>query len=249
MIVDSSSTHITANVRRVCEENNFDLLLIPAGCTKYLQPLDLTVNRSFKAITRRNWADGQWTGDTRTEVDKFIKQSTAAWDTIQSSVIMNGFKSMCKFLGLSLDNIDAPSIIDNNTNSNLPTFAQLQLDAPGEPPPPFVTPKAPARNEKTHSKAVEVVQMYEDGKSIEDLQRHFNVKAPSTIYRWLKIGRLQTPHPIKKIGRPSLYNEEQVEFIKEQAKRMTQREVVEVFRTQYNKMIAQQTISVILNRK
>jgi len=57
LILDRSSTHTTKAVRKKCEDRGIDVLFVPANCTKYLQPLDLTVNRSFKAASGRNYVD------------------------------------------------------------------------------------------------------------------------------------------------------------------------------------------------
>ena len=53
LIMDSCSAHRTQAVKDELHANNFDLAIIPGGWTKYLQPLDLTVNRSFKASLKR----------------------------------------------------------------------------------------------------------------------------------------------------------------------------------------------------
>jgi len=49
LILDSFSGHKTNEVKEELRKHNFHLLLIPSGCTKYLQPLDISVNRSFKS--------------------------------------------------------------------------------------------------------------------------------------------------------------------------------------------------------
>lgn len=60
LLMDSFGGHLTDDVRRCCNRLNILLLPIPPGCTKYLQPLDLTVNHSFKAKIRKEWIKGQW---------------------------------------------------------------------------------------------------------------------------------------------------------------------------------------------
>ena len=34
---------------------NSDIVLIPAGCTPLVQPMDVSVNRPFKALMREQW--------------------------------------------------------------------------------------------------------------------------------------------------------------------------------------------------
>lgn len=53
LIMDSFSGHLTQQVRAVLKDHKFDVLIIPGGYTKYLQPLDISVNRSFKARLKR----------------------------------------------------------------------------------------------------------------------------------------------------------------------------------------------------
>ena len=56
LIMDSAPGHKTLEVKEACRRNAIDICMIPGGCTKYLQPLDLTVNRSFKARLKRGYA-------------------------------------------------------------------------------------------------------------------------------------------------------------------------------------------------
>jgi hypothetical protein len=49
LLMDSFSGHKTEEVKVALRNCNIDLVMIPGGCTKYLQPLDISVNRSFKS--------------------------------------------------------------------------------------------------------------------------------------------------------------------------------------------------------
>jgi hypothetical protein len=49
LILDSFRGHLTDKIKETCEKRNIIRAVIPGGMTKYLQPLDLTVNRSFKS--------------------------------------------------------------------------------------------------------------------------------------------------------------------------------------------------------
>jgi DDE superfamily endonuclease len=56
LILDSCRAHLTENVKR--EINKYSkMAVIPAGLTKKLQPLDISVNRSFKSKLRKKWED------------------------------------------------------------------------------------------------------------------------------------------------------------------------------------------------
>ena len=49
LIMDSAPAHKTEAVKQLCKRLNFDIAMIPGGLTDQLQPLDISVNRSFKS--------------------------------------------------------------------------------------------------------------------------------------------------------------------------------------------------------
>ncbi|KAM7379987.1 hypothetical protein PAMP_003317 [Pampus punctatissimus] len=55
LICDSMCTHITNGVKKQVKHTNSVLAIIPGGLTKELQPLDIGVNRAFKARQRTSW--------------------------------------------------------------------------------------------------------------------------------------------------------------------------------------------------
>jgi hypothetical protein len=55
LVMDSFRGHITQEVKDCFKEHGIYIAVIPGGCTPLLQPLDLTVNRSFKARLRQRW--------------------------------------------------------------------------------------------------------------------------------------------------------------------------------------------------
>ena len=55
LVMDSHRSHMTDAVKTACKQHNIDIVMIPGGCTKYLQPLDLTVNRSFKSKLKQHY--------------------------------------------------------------------------------------------------------------------------------------------------------------------------------------------------
>ena len=52
LILDSFRGHLTQQMKDVCEENDIVCTVIPGALTPKLQPLDISVNRSFKAYLR-----------------------------------------------------------------------------------------------------------------------------------------------------------------------------------------------------
>src|SRR5438128_2410424 len=52
LVMDSFSAHITDSAKRHLIEQKTNIAIIPGGLTSRLQPLDVAVNRSFKAKVR-----------------------------------------------------------------------------------------------------------------------------------------------------------------------------------------------------
>ena len=79
--------------------------MIPGGCTKYLQPLDLTVNRSFKSKLKQYYYKSMM--DYTGKIDKSKKEAARginmkvllsnamdAARAVSEQCILNGWKSM-----------------------------------------------------------------------------------------------------------------------------------------------------------
>ena len=60
LIWDSYRCHICPEVKASCKKNNIDMIVIPGGCTKFLQTLDVSANKPFKAAVMEQfdeWID------------------------------------------------------------------------------------------------------------------------------------------------------------------------------------------------
>lgn len=66
LICDSLRSHITDGVKKQVKHTNSVLAVIPGGLTKELQPLDVGVNRAFKARLRTAWE--QWMTEEEEDV-------------------------------------------------------------------------------------------------------------------------------------------------------------------------------------
>ncbi len=55
LVMDSFSAHLTDDVKEKLESNKVHTIIVPGGCTSVLQPLDVSLNKPFKAILRRLW--------------------------------------------------------------------------------------------------------------------------------------------------------------------------------------------------
>jgi len=101
-IFDSFSAHIDESVCNTFEtEHKATTAVIPEGLTKKLQPLDISVNRSFKNHVCEEWE--KWMSEgihTFTETGKMRRATYAevcnwvihAWKTVKVMAITNGFR-------------------------------------------------------------------------------------------------------------------------------------------------------------
>ena len=55
LVMDSYRAHLTDKVKKELRKANCDLAIIPGGCTSVLQPLDVSINRPYKAWMRREF--------------------------------------------------------------------------------------------------------------------------------------------------------------------------------------------------
>ncbi|KFM61528.1 Pogo transposable element with KRAB, partial [Stegodyphus mimosarum] len=102
LIMDSMRAHIKDSVKAEAKKKNIgaELSVIPGGLTKILQPLDISVNKSFKSHVRACWeiwmSEGLHTftkgGNMRrasyTEVAEWVDKS---WKSVKVSTIRSGF--------------------------------------------------------------------------------------------------------------------------------------------------------------
>ena len=54
LIFDSARSHLTENVKAELKRTS-KIAVIPGGLTRFLQPLDVSVNKPFKENLRRHW--------------------------------------------------------------------------------------------------------------------------------------------------------------------------------------------------
>lgn len=121
LVLDSYKTHTTdESVMHVEDACNSDLVIVPAGCTSLIQPLDVSVNRSFKSQMRNFWSEwmqgahdltpaGNIRPPTRQNVITWVSQ---AWYAINEGIIVEAFKrcGISNALDGSEDHLMSPHI-------------------------------------------------------------------------------------------------------------------------------------------
>ena len=101
LVMDSMRAHITPEIKESVHALNSIPAIIPGGLTKLLQPLDISVNRSFKLVLRELWKEWMTTGEhSFTNTGKMRRATFAdvcgwvatAWRLVPVSCIKAGFK-------------------------------------------------------------------------------------------------------------------------------------------------------------
>lgn len=99
LILDSAQAHITESVKKSLQFST-SLVVIPGGMTKLLQPLDISVNRSFKLKIRQEWENWMIEGyHTYTKTGKLKRASyttvcewiVKSFYSISNICVINGF--------------------------------------------------------------------------------------------------------------------------------------------------------------
>ena len=99
LLVDNYKAHLTEESKTIVKNCNSELVLIPAGCTSLVQPMDVSINRPFKQRMRDLWV--QWfAGHTERTVHGNPKQPSRqdvinwvsdAWNSIKAETIQESF--------------------------------------------------------------------------------------------------------------------------------------------------------------
>jgi hypothetical protein len=102
MVYDSFRGHLEKSVKEKFRDHGFDLAVIPGGLTSLCQPLDVAINKSFKANLHKEWhlwmASGGAAGQTTAgnlqhakfnDMYGWVKRS---WNGIFNEIIIDSFK-------------------------------------------------------------------------------------------------------------------------------------------------------------
>ena len=103
-VLDAFKEHLTDSVKNQLRKMKTELVVIPGGMTSVLQPMDVSINTSFKDRLRQQYLT--WTADPAgelTETGKIKRAApsevsrwvSAAWKAIPESIIVRSFKKCC----------------------------------------------------------------------------------------------------------------------------------------------------------
>ena len=101
LVMDSMRAHITPQVKDKLKVFNSIPAIIPGGLTKILQPLDISMNRSFKAVLRNLWEQWMIDGEHSFTATGRMRHATfldvigwidKAWASVTTETILSGFR-------------------------------------------------------------------------------------------------------------------------------------------------------------
>ncbi|KAJ8004350.1 hypothetical protein DPEC_G00158260 [Dallia pectoralis] len=114
LVMDSMRAHITPQFKDKIKACNSIPVIIPGGLTKILQPLDISVNRSFKAVLRRLWeewmVDGEHSFAATGRMRRATFQQVLGWiDTAWKSVTIRSAFRKAGITGTDAESDDSPA--------------------------------------------------------------------------------------------------------------------------------------------
>lgn len=95
IVLDSFRGHLTDKVKRAFKKGNSVMAVIPGGCTSKIQPLDVSINKPFKGILRKQWNSfmrdsAKEARDAGAKVKAATKETVVSWlETAVDSITDN----------------------------------------------------------------------------------------------------------------------------------------------------------------
>jgi len=128
LLLDNFKGHISPEIEKNINCYRFDVLKLPPNTTKYLQPLDLSTNRSLKSLYSEKWENylANLEEDDLTKAGNFKPPSREtkldwigyAWDNIKEETIKNGWNVYKMYIyGESGDSNNQRNNIQETTNA------------------------------------------------------------------------------------------------------------------------------------
>lgn len=101
--MDSFRGHLTDKVKATCAERNVIQSIIPGGMTARLQPLDIAVNKSFKAELKKRYRERIAHLNNAGDVNRTLSEQNLAfittcvrdaWNAVYERTVIKGFEKM-----------------------------------------------------------------------------------------------------------------------------------------------------------
>lgn len=129
LILDSMKAHLDDDVKKYATKVKASLAVIPGGLTKKLQPLDISVNRSFKNHIRDQWEKWMCSGLKDYTKSGHLKKASlpevcrwivAAWDSVSVQTVKSGFRKpgLIQYENETVLDSDSNNEFSDSDNSN-----------------------------------------------------------------------------------------------------------------------------------
>ncbi len=103
MLLDGCPGHIDGVIKKMITELRYDIEQLPPSTSGLVQPMDLPVNRSFKAHFSAQWEDFQLSlteNDVTNKGGKYlapqrehkVRWASKAWEKVTKETVRNGFQ-------------------------------------------------------------------------------------------------------------------------------------------------------------
>lgn len=116
LVMDSMRAHNTPQFKDKLKLFNTIPAIIPRGFTKVLQPLDISVNRSFRAVLRQLWEQSMTDGEHSFMATGRMRHATflevigwinKAWASVTTETILSGFRKAGIITGTDAESDDS----------------------------------------------------------------------------------------------------------------------------------------------
>ena len=136
LVLDSFRCHRMSTIKAQLKQDNTDLVIIPGGLTRLLQPLDVSVNKPMKDALRQRWnqwltsdehsftAGGRMRQPTLSDVVCWIR---SVWEELDPVIIQRGFLKCC--ISNALDGTEDDAVW---TEQSAPSAAEDDVDDDGD---------------------------------------------------------------------------------------------------------------------
>ncbi|KAF4794406.1 pogo transposable element with KRAB domain-like protein [Turdus rufiventris] len=137
LVYDSMRAHKTKSVKALVEKMNSELAVIPGDFTEEVQPLDISIIRSFKAKLQLTWENWMLEGErsfTKTRRQRQASYATVcqwildAWHKISARTVIQGFVKADIIPELTSDDIESTDT-DDSEDEDTGDTSSSSLDA------------------------------------------------------------------------------------------------------------------------
>ena len=100
LVLDAFRCHRMPSVKDALKRDNTELVILPGGMTRILQPLDVSVNKPIKNAMRAKWNAWLQTGNHTFTLVDITTWIVEAWRELDLIIIENRLKKCCISNGL-----------------------------------------------------------------------------------------------------------------------------------------------------